>query len=93
MQHRAGDDCGWGCLEVDSLDGVARFVAGADEVAKVFAGNFSVVPGLRCLFFLELQLFNVSLETDADVVGGTLQSAADLVADTKGVLVGVVDCC
>jgi hypothetical protein len=81
----------WCSLQIDSLDSLAQIVAAADEVAKVLPSHFSLRLDLGRFLLLELELLNVSLQTDADVVGGALECAADLGADTKSVRVGVVD--
>lgn len=85
---RDGGRCG---LEVDSLDRLLQVVAVAHEVGKVLLRDLGFDPEFARLFFLLLQLLDVALQTDANVVCGALEGAADLRADAEGVLVGVVD--
>ena len=92
LLHRATNDR-WCSFQIDSLDSLAQIVAAADEVAKVFSSHFSLRLDLGRLLLLELELLDISLQADADVVGGTLECAADLGADTKSVRVGVVNRC
>jgi len=78
-------------FEVDTLHGLPEVVALAYEVAEVLVGNLSLNSRFSRLFLLLLQPLDVALEADADVVSRALECAADLGADAKSILVGVVD--
>jgi len=73
------------------LDRLAQVVAAADKVAKVLACNFSFRLELGCLLLLELELFDVPLQTDAYIVSRAFECAPNLGADAKGVGVCVID--
>jgi len=89
----SGDSCRGCGFKVDPLHRLAQVIATADQVAKVFAGDFSLSLELGRLLLLVLELLDVSLETDADIVCRTLEGTTDLRADAKCVLVCVVDGC
>lgn len=78
-------------FEVDSLHCLLQVIAAANQVAKVLSRNFGIHLEFAGLLFLELQLFDVALQTNADIVCGALERTADFRADTKCILVGVVD--
>jgi hypothetical protein len=88
---RSSDRCWWSSFEIDSLNSLAQVVAAANEVTKVFAGDFCLHPKFSRLLFFVLQLLNVPLKTNANIVRWTLESASNFRADAQGVLVCVVN--
>jgi hypothetical protein len=80
----------WHTLQIDSLHTLSELIAVANQVAKVFPRYFGFCLEFTRFLLLNLELFNISLETNADLICRTLENTADLRADTQGVCVSVV---
>lgn len=65
-------------FQIDSLHALSKLVAVADEVSKVFSGDFGLRLELTRLLSLHLELFYISLKTNAHLIRWSFEYTADL---------------
>lgn len=78
-------------LQIDSLDALAQLVAVANQVSKVLPGDLSLGLELTSLFSLDLELLDVALQSNANLIGWSLERSSNFGANTQGICVGVVE--